>query len=221
MATSSSLPTSTIPPKNYSLDWIRSQLREQITSTFTEDEIKQLDLPPGDTETQAGKYKALEKLALDNVVTKEKALGPEHVDTLAAMHALGMLQSEIGEHAQAEETWRKILMIQEKDRPNTSLAVRSNLGFALVEQAKYAEAEEIARQLLPVLQGRHGKDSPQALGALRQLTEAVGAQRRYQEAKTLNEQGFKLVESMSEGKFKQYQQEELEAMQQVAAQLKQ
>jgi len=217
MNTPSSLPTSAIPPNNQSMEWIPSRLLEQVKSTFTAAEVNQLGQPPIATETQAGKNKALEGLATDNLIAKENALGPEHADTLAAMHTLGLVQSETGSAARAEQTWRKMLSIRERDRPHSALAVRSNLGFALVMQGKYAEAEEIARQLLPMLQERHGRDSPQALGTLRQLIEAVGAQRRDEEAKRLSEQGFALIGNMGKGKFKEYQQEELEAMQQAAA----
>ena len=187
MATLSTLPTFTtgLTSKNHSLDWTSPQLREQIISTFSEDEIKQLSLPPKSTEVKADEYSALEKVALSNVVAKEKARGPEHIDTLTAMHTLGMLHSELGEHARAESTWRKMLTTQEKDRPNSSLATRSNLGFTMVRQGKYAEAEEIARQLLPVLQAQLGRDSPQALRTLRQLMKALSIM-VYSNVRTLN-----------------------------------
>jgi len=219
MTTSSTLLASTVSPNNKSIDWICPRLLKQIESTFTEAELNQLAQPPIANETQTGKTKALEILAVDSVVAKENSLGPDHTDTLGAMHTLGLVQSEVGSPAGAEQTWRKILTIRERDSPYSALAVRSNLGFVLVEQGKYQEAEEIAQQLLPALQKRYGKESPQALGTLRQLIEAVGGQRRVEAAKSLVEEGFALVGGMGEGKFKEYQQEELEALQQVAARL--
>lgn len=219
MTTSSSPPRSAMSPNNKSTDWILPRLVEQIKSTFTEAELNQLAQPPIANETPTGRTKALESLAADSVVAKEDSLGPDHTDTLKAMHTLGLVQSEAGSPARAEQTWRKLLTIRERDSPYSALAVRSNLGFVLVEQGKYAEAEEIARQLLPVLQKRYGNESPQALGTLRQLIEAVGGQRRVEEAKGLVEEGFALVGWMGEGKFKGYQQEELEALQHVAARL--
>ena len=202
-----------------SIDWILPRLLEQIKSTFTEAELNQLAQPSIANETQTGKNKALETLAADSVIAREDSLGPDHTDTLEAMHTLGLVQSDIGSPARAEQTWRKMLAIRERDSPYSALAVRSNLGFVLVKQDKYPEVEEIARQLLPVLQKRYGKESPQALGTLRQLIEAVRGQRRVEEAKSLVEEGFTLIEGMGEGKFEEYQQEELEALQQVAARL--
>jgi len=219
MTTSSNLAASAISPNNKSLNWIRPQLFVQIKSTFTKAELNQLGQPLITNETQTGKTKALETLAADSVVAKETSLGPDHEDTLGAMHTLGLVQSEVGSPARAEQTWRKMLTIRERDSPYSALAVRSNLGFVLVEQGKYQEAEEIARQLLPALQKRYGKESPQALGTLRQLIEAVGGQRRVEDAKSLVEEGFVLVGGMGGGKFTEYQQEELEALQQVAARL--
>lgn len=204
-------------PNTRSIDWIRPQLLEQIKSTFTEAELNQLAQPPIENGAQTGKTKALESLAAESVVAKVHSLGPDHEVTLGAMHTLGLVQSEVGSPARAERTWRKMLTIRERDSPRSALAVRNNLGFVLVEQGKYQEAEEIARQLLPALQKRYGKESPQALGTLRQLIEAVGGQRRVEDAKSLVEEGFVLVGGMGRGKFKEYQQEELEALQQVAA----
>ena len=66
----------------------------------------------------------------------------------------------------------------------------------LNKQGKYAEAEEVLRGLLPLLQNRMGMDSPQSLGCMRHLMEAVGGQGRWEEAREMCEEGLGLVDGM-------------------------
>ena len=214
MASPSTVATPAAPQNDF---WksIPLQLRQQITSTLPDDEIKQLD-DSSNEKTPTEKYKSLELLALNAVSTKENTLGPNHAETIATMHTLAMLQGRLGENVHAEITWRKILAIEENDNgKGSSLAVRSNLGVDLIEQGKYQDAEENARQLMPILEEKIGKNSPQVLGVLRQLIVAVAGQGRHEEAKDLKTQGLELVKTLSGGKFEEYQQGELDAMKEV------
>lgn len=51
-------------------------------------------------------------------------LGPEHADTLTTMHALAMLQTELGQYKLAKQTYRQLLAIDERrDGPDTLWAI--------------------------------------------------------------------------------------------------
>ncbi|TKA77842.1 hypothetical protein B0A49_01450 [Cryomyces minteri] len=186
------------------------RLGNQDVSTNTHDQAHEVSLE------QQAKLNALDELLLHTVQTRQQTLGREHEDTLEAMHALAMVQTELRHCSQAETTYRQLLEAHERTMgPDKSWAVSNNLGLVLNQQKKYAEAEAILRPLLPRLQGRMGKDSPQALGCLRHLMEAVGGQGRYKEAEEMNVKGFELARGMGG----EHRPAEMEAMQEMAAQL--
>ncbi|KAI9810839.1 MAG: hypothetical protein M1827_006046 [Pycnora praestabilis] len=209
-------PKSAVAPNDAFWNSMPPQLRMSITASIPADEITQMTRQYGDTETPKAKYQAIEELLSRTIATKKDTLGPEHADTLNTMHALAMVQTELDEDDRAEKTYRKMLEAYEKTGgPNRAFAVMNNLAFVLNRQGKYAEAEQILRKLLPPLQERGGRDTPQALGCMRKLMEAVGGQGRYEEAKEINVEGFELVGKM-DGEERPA---EMEAMEEVKLQL--
>jgi len=212
MASPISTPKSALPQLNDYLGSLPGQTRMAIEKIIPENQIQQAIVGTVDPGI------VIENLLLQSVATKVETLGPEHVETLTTIHALAMVQTELGQNAQAEQNYRKLLEISERQKgPNTSWAAMSNLSWILNKQGKYAEAEGILRRLLPRLQSRMGKDSPQALGCLRHLMEAMGGQGRYAEAMEMNLEGLEMVGNMAE----EYKPEEVEAMKEMKAQLEQ
>jgi hypothetical protein len=72
---------------------------------------------------------------------------------------------------------------------------------------RYGEAECMAREVLPWMQGHEmlGRDSPQALGCMRCLVRSVWKQRRYGEAAEWVERARRTIENMWRGRFGKYQ----------------
>lgn len=88
---------------------------------------------------------------------------------------------------------------------------------------KYAEAEDLAREVLPWMQNHEklGPDSPQALGTTRMLIKALWRQGgdKEQDARRLAAETETLIEDMGERKFKKYQGEERQMLRDVVAEL--
>lgn len=76
----------------------------------------------------------------------EKALEPDHPDTLRAVHNLGLLYYGRGRIKQAEEMWTRALAEYEKalepDHPET-LRVLQDLGMLYHGRGQIKQAEEM------------------------------------------------------------------------------
>jgi len=67
------------------------------------------------------------------------------------------------------------------DGRGDQLAVVPNLAGVLNQQGKFTKVEPLLQQILPQLDGGIGKHSEQVIGTVRQLSLALGGQRRYEE----------------------------------------
>ncbi|KAF4632774.1 hypothetical protein G7Y89_g5343 [Cudoniella acicularis] len=205
--------------------------RQGITSATSDDELKQIRSGPETSESLIILEKAAEKLSeqgnhkaasqvLNHVLSARQNspnFGPEHTDTLSTLWKLAIEQDSLGQSAEAEKSWRKLLKIHDTKGGLTGLGIMYNLGRTLNEQKKYGEAEPLLRKVLPELEKEIGKESQQTIGCLRELSESVGALRGYAEAKELNEEGVALIEKtqLSEEDRAEY----LEGMREVRAKI--
>lgn len=165
------------------------------------------------------------KTKLSNAVESTKLTkGPSHEDTLELLTTLGLLQSDTRDSA-ATGTCREILALVDKPptnepvNPGARLSATHNLSRELMLNGEFAEAEIFARQVHLDLVERLGLDSPQALGSQRVIIEAVSCQNRTEEAKRLLDEGIQIVGGMAGGRWAVYQQDELEAMEEVRMKL--
>lgn len=204
---------------------ILDALSPELRSSLSPDQIQQLSQQPQDAEalfaeyklalhfSSEGNYKAAKELLCHNLAARRGILGKSHAETLATMHYLGLVETNLGYYAAGEAIYRELIPLYEK--PAASLGARSNLGWVLNKEGKYTEAELSLRQLLPDLKERFGEDDPRTLGCLRHLIEAVGRQGRIEEALEMNKGGMDVVTSMTG----EHRADELKAMKDVGAQL--
>ena len=81
---------------------------------------------------------------------REKALGPEHVDTVISISNLVTVLERQGKYEEAEAMYRRALEGYEEvlglEHVGTLTSV-NNLGTVLASQGKYEEAEAMHREL--------------------------------------------------------------------------
>jgi tetratricopeptide (TPR) repeat protein len=96
-----------------------------------------------------GEYKAAEELFRNCLSERQRALGADHIDTLAAMNNLANLLHDRGENLEAESLHQQVLEARERtlgpDHPHT-LATLNNLALVLKARGSFAEAEPYARR---------------------------------------------------------------------------
>jgi serine/threonine protein kinase/tetratricopeptide (TPR) repeat protein len=114
--------------------------------------------------------------------------GPEHADTLAALHDLGALLWVQGKLAEAEPLFRESLATKRctlgPDHPESLFALRE-LAALLQAQKKAAAAEPLVRQYVAGTRRALGPDHPDALVALADLCTLLQDQGRVAEAEPL------------------------------------
>jgi eukaryotic-like serine/threonine-protein kinase len=103
---------------------------------------------------------------------RERALGKEHPDTLAANNNLGNLYREEGKYAEAEPVLASVLAIRQRvlgaDHPDT-LVTMANLGIVLHEQGKYAEAEPLLTKVLETERRTRGEEDQETIISMMNL----------------------------------------------------
>ena len=85
------------------------------------------------------------------VMEYERALGPEHRDTLSSRNNLALVLDALGKHVEATAEFRKLLPQLEKylgPRHPETLETRNNFANTLLSQGAYAEAESELRKTL-------------------------------------------------------------------------
>ncbi len=122
------------------------------------------------------------------VQLRRHALGPAHLDTLAAIDALAMLYWENDQLAEAEPLCRSVLdarqSVQGADHPDR-LTTLSILAEILEKQGKHREAEALARESLERRSRTLGPDDPETLSSLNNLAGILMSQQRFDEAEPL------------------------------------
>ena len=111
---------------------------------------------------------------------RETALGSDHIRTARTLTALAGLDLDSGRSGRAEERLRRALTIFEASFPDGhpfAGVIRSRLGTALVEQARYDEAEPLLRTAhvtLSAAEGVPAAETPHTTAALATLYDATG-----------------------------------------------
>jgi hypothetical protein len=127
------------------------------------------------------------------------------------------MQGQLNHLSDKEATVR--LLISARTDP-TNLSHFYNLSSILLQQKKYAEAEETALPVKDWLDGKLGKESPQALGSRTTIAQAVWKQGRVEEARGLLEEMEAIIEGGSQGTFGVYMDEQREILGRIRRELK-
>ena len=121
----------------------------------------------------------------------ERALGPDHPDTLNARNSLAIAYEDAGRTAEAialhEQTLAAFERVLGPDHPDT-LASRNNLAIAYMKAGRTAEAIALHEQALATYEGVWGPHHPRILAWRVSLAKAYRAAGRTAEAVALHEQ---------------------------------
>jgi len=132
------------------------------------------------------------------------------------------------------ETMQRFLDLPQEEAQTIRLMLATTTGSArfswlnmlselTLRNKDYAEAESLAREVLPWIQTHEkmGVDAPQAFGTTKILIECLwkqgGAKR--DEARLLLDETFVLIDSMGKSRFSKYQEEEREMLRDLKARL--
>lgn len=91
-----------------------------------------------------------------------------------------------------------------------NMSALHNLSAVMEQTGRYPEAEHMAREVLPWLEGHEllGEGSPQSLGCMRCLARSTWKQARYTDAEEWIDKCRRTVEAMPGGRFEKYQDDE-------------
>jgi tetratricopeptide (TPR) repeat protein len=132
-----------------------------------------------------GQYQQVGSVLRDVCMERERLLGSEHPDTIAARHYMARAALLQGRYAEAETEYRAVLKLREKvlgpENPET-LKTRSNLAIVIDQQGKYAEAETEYRAVLKLREKVLGPEHPDTLSARDNLSIVLQEQGKYAEA---------------------------------------
>ena len=113
-----------------------------------------------------GRYTEAEQLFGRALAGSEKQLGPDHPDTLRAVHNLATVYQSQGRYTEAEQLYGRALAGSEKqlgpDHPNTLRTVH-NLAIVYGLQGRYVEAEQLYGRALAGREKQLGPDHPDTL----------------------------------------------------------
>ena len=122
----------------------------------------------------------------------ELKLGPDHLNTLASRNALAVAYESIGGWAAAEALRRETLARRRKSEKPDSPRLADDLGglgWDLLSQEKWAEAEPVLREYLET-RAQAISDDWSRFYATSQLGRSLLGQRRYAEAEPLILAGY-------------------------------
>jgi tetratricopeptide (TPR) repeat protein len=147
-----------------------------------------------------GQYSDAERTFRAVLQERERVLGSEHADTLAARRRLENALYYEGKYAESEAEARAILAIQEKtlglEHPDT-LKARNNLAGILFSDGKYPEAETEFRAVTELKQKVFGPENLNTLNSRNNLAVVLSVQGKYAEA----EAEFRVVVTLAEKVF--------------------
>jgi Tetratricopeptide repeat len=125
----------------------------------------------------SGSYAAARDLQRRVVDARQRVLGPEHPDTLAAAHDLAHWTGQAGDPAAARDLLANLLLALERilgpEHPN-ALTVKGNLASWTGQAGDLAAARDLVADLLPVLERVLGPEHPNTLAARHELARWTG-----------------------------------------------
>jgi len=144
-----------------------------------------------------GRYSDVTRNLRSVIQERERILGTEHPDTLAARSLLESALYYDGKYTESEAEDRGILAIQEKvlghDHPDT-LKTRNNLAATLWAEGNYAEAEAEFRAVIKLKEKVFGPENLNTLNSRNNLASALGMEGKYAEA----EAEFRVLVTLAE-----------------------
>ncbi|HEV2842944.1 MAG TPA: tetratricopeptide repeat protein [Chthoniobacterales bacterium] len=146
---------------------------------------------------QARKFREAVPIAQKSLELSEKALGPDHPDTVRALNNLAGLHYSLGDYAQAEPLYQRALKIREKalgpDHPDTAQAL-NNVAVVYDSLGDYAKAEPLHQRALKIREKALGLDHPDTAGSLNNLGELYRSKGDYAQAEPLYQRALKISE---------------------------
>ncbi|RYP78638.1 hypothetical protein DL769_003134 [Monosporascus sp. CRB-8-3] len=145
---------------------------------FSPEEIDQLQIDPESTLEKRAKIELLARLLGELLKKREAEAAPktyydaDFVGWDRLWLAVYTMQDELGD-PEAERTLR---MLCDRRKDKTNLSHQHTLAGLLLDRGKYAESEEMEKEVKAWLDDRLGRDSPQALSARRIITQALWKQ---------------------------------------------
>ncbi|KAJ5378060.1 Tetratricopeptide-like helical [Penicillium cataractarum] len=136
-----------------------------------------------------GRYEEAKTLLIENLEVRQRALGPEHPNTLRSLNNLGSVLHYQGKYKEAEAIHRRALEGKEKAlglEHSDTLTSLNNLGSVLHDQGIYKEAEAIHRRVLEGREKALGLEHPDTLRSLNHLGLVLHDQGIYKEAEAIH-----------------------------------
>lgn len=139
----------------------------------------------GDLLIERGAYRDAETTLQGATDARERALGPEHADTLRSRTRVAYAQYREGKYNDAIAGFRGILTLEERVfgpmHPDTLLA-RNGLAIALDNGGKSAEAEDEHRRILSIREKVLGPEHPDTLKTRNNIALSLDRQGKHAEA---------------------------------------
>ncbi|KAI3397225.1 hypothetical protein diail_11104 [Diaporthe ilicicola] len=138
--------------------------------------------------------------------------------TLARMTIL----SELGRQAEQEAAIQTMIDTTNPAKPGEiNMSAVNMLANLKEEEGLYAEAEDLARKVVPFFDGKMGPDSPPSQGTRRCLIRCIWKAGKPEEAKRLAEETRLIIGAMGEKKsqYLKYQDDERQYLQELMADL--
>jgi tetratricopeptide (TPR) repeat protein len=148
-----------------------------------------------------GFFYAAEPLAEQAVRWREKALGPEHPDTLVSVDNLAGVLRDQGKYEAAEAMNRQVLEGCEKalgPEHRSTLASMNNLAQVLQYQGRYEAAEAMFRRVLEGDKKALGPEHPDTLTSISNLAMVLQHQGKYEAAEAMNRRALEVREKVLE-----------------------
>ena len=150
------------------------------------------------------KHELLLKLPREKLEAEDKAAGPQTLYDInhrawdKIQLGIVTMQGQLDQLSDQEATVR--LLISARTDP-TNLSHFYNLSSILLQQEKYAEAEGTALPVKDWLDGKLGKESPQALGSRTAIAQAVWKWGRVEGARGILEEMESIIEGEARGQI--------------------
>jgi tetratricopeptide (TPR) repeat protein len=139
----------------------------------------------GDLLIEQGAYRDAEETLRAVAEARERALGPDHADTLRSRTRLAYAQYRAGKYNDAIDGFRAIVGLEERilgaQHPDTLLA-RNGLAIALDNGGKPAEAEAEHRRILAIREKVLGPEHPDTLKTRNNIALSLDRQGKHAEA---------------------------------------
>lgn len=142
----------------------------------------------------------LQKESPEFFLAPERGGSSRFCERARSVFQLAQCQSQAGRYASAESHFRSLLGCRASSAPHLLLLpqqqVLAALGWAVENQGRYAEAEQLYRSALDSSRKAHGPTHPEIAAILNELAGAVDAQGRYGDAEQLHRQALTMRQQM-------------------------